>query len=220
MKTPSKKLTVKTAKKTAAKSPIKKKLAKPAVKKKSAPVKVSQLACLFPTALGDMAIAWKDEKVTGVFLPEENGQKLLARVRSKLRAPRLAWTAAPPAYVGHMAASIRSHLRGEAQEFSLEHLAISKNSSPFFQKVYACSQKIPSGKVLTYRELAKAAGSPKAFRAVGQAMARNPFPIVIPCHRVVGTGKNAGGFSAHGGLATKARILLLEGLPNAEFSDE
>ncbi len=183
-----------------------KKVAKKSVKKTS-----PTQACLFPTALGDMAIAWKDEMVTGVFLPEANGKKLLTRVRSKQRSPSLAWTESPPSFVGHMAASIRSHLRGEAQEFSLEHLSM-KKGSPFFQKVYACSQKIPSGKVLTYRELAKAAGSPKAFRAVGQAMARNPFPIVIPCHRVVGTGKSAGGFSAHGGLKTKARILKLEGL--------
>jgi len=168
------------------------------------------LACHFPTALGDMAIAWKEDKVVGVFLPEKDGKKLLQRVRAKLLSPRLAWTSSPPAYVGHMAASIRALLRGESQEFSLEHLAM-KAGSPFFRKVYECSQRIPSGKVLTYRELAKEAGSPKAFRAVGQAMARNPFPIVIPCHRVVGTGKNVGGFSAHGGLETKARILELEG---------
>jgi len=178
------------------------------VLKKLAPTQ----ACHFPTALGDMAIAWKEEMVTGVFLPEANGKKLLARVRSKLRSPRLKWTESPPSFVGHMAASIRSHLRGEAQEFSLEHLSLNKKSSPFFQKVYACSQKIPSGKVLTYGELAKVAGSPKASRAVGQAMARNRFPIVIPCHRVVGTSKNGGGFSAHGGLETKAKILRLEGL--------
>lgn len=169
-----------------------------------------QQACLFPTALGDMAIAWKEDQVVGVFLPEENARKLLARVRSRLRSPRLAWSNSPPAFVGHMAASIRSHLRGESQQFSLEHLAM-KKGSPFFRKVYECSQRIPSGKVLTYKELAQKAGSPKAMRAVGQAMAKNPFPIVIPCHRVVGTSKNAGGFSAHGGLETKARILMLEG---------
>jgi len=198
-----KKAVKKPARKTAAK-----RAAKISVKIARTP---SQQACLFPTVLGEMAIAWKEENVTGVFLPEADGKKLLARVRSKLRVPRLAWTGSPPAYVGHMAASIRSHLRGEAQEFSLEHLALNKQSSPFFLKVYECSQRIPSGKVLTYRELATAAGSPKAFRAVGQAMARNPFPIVIPCHRVVGSSKEAGGFSAHGGLDTKAKILKLEG---------
>jgi methylated-DNA-[protein]-cysteine S-methyltransferase len=200
---------------------VKKKTKTPAKAKKktvSPRVKPSpQQACLFPTTIGDMAIAWKNEMVTGVFLPEASAKKLLARVRTKLRSPRLSWTESPPVFVGHMAASIRTHLRGEAQEFTLEHLSLgNKTKSPFLFKVYECSQKIPSGKVLTYRELAKEAGSPKAFRAVGQAMARNPFPIVIPCHRVVGTGKNAGGFSAHGGLETKARILGLEARPSNE----
>lgn len=180
---------------------------------------MKQEACSFPTALGDMAIAWRGEKVTGVFLPEQNSKKLLARVRSKLRSPRLAWTDSPPAFAGHMAALIRSHLRGEAQEFSLEHLEM-KKGSPFFLKVYESCQRIPSGKVLSYRDLAKAAGSPKAFRAVGQAMAKNPFPIVVPCHRVVGTTKSAGGFSAFAGLDTKAKILSLEGHLSDELPGE
>jgi methylated-DNA-[protein]-cysteine S-methyltransferase len=168
------------------------------------------LVCSFPTAIGEMAVAWEGEQVISISLPEESREQLLQRVRAKLSLPKLEWTSSPPAFVGHIAASIRSHLRGEAQKFSLDRLAI-KKGSPFFQKVYECSQRIPSGTVVTYQELAKEAGSPKAFRAVGQAMARNPFPIVIPCHRVVGSGKSPGGFSAHGGLSTKARILKLEG---------
>jgi methylated-DNA-[protein]-cysteine S-methyltransferase len=166
--------------------------------------------CSFPSAIGDMAIAWESDQIVSIFLPEESQAQLLQKVRARLRAPKLEWTECPPAFVGQMAASIRAHLRGEAQQFSLDRLAM-KKGSPFFRKVYECSQRIPSGEVVTYRELAKEAGSPKAFRAVGQAMARNPFPIVVPCHRVVGTGKSPGGFSAHGGLTTKAKILKLEG---------
>lgn len=166
-------------------------------------------ACHFPTAIGEMAISWRGSEVTGIFLPEASRSKLLASVRRKSRSPRLGWTEAPPVFVGHLAAQIRQHLRGDAQEFSLKHLSM-ESKSPFSRKVYECSTRIPSGSVLTYRELALEAGKPKAFRAVGQAMARNPFPIVIPCHRVVGSGGKPGGFSAHGGLATKARILEIE----------
>lgn len=166
-------------------------------------------ACSFPTAIGSMAIAWRDDKVVGVFLPEEDEKKLLAQVRKRLRSPRLSFTTELPAFVGHLAAQIRAHLRGEPQEFGVDRLDLPVRG-PFTRRVYECSQRIPSGRVLTYKELAEKAGSPKAFRAVGQAMAKNPFPIVIPCHRVVGSTRGAGGFSAHGGLATKARILEIE----------
>ncbi|HEY8278742.1 MAG TPA: methylated-DNA--[protein]-cysteine S-methyltransferase [Bdellovibrionota bacterium] len=166
-------------------------------------------ACHFPTAIGEMAVAWRAERVVGVFLPETSERKLLASVRKRLRASKLTWSLAPPTHVGHMAAQIRAHLRGESQDFDLSQLEMPKRG-PFMSKVIKCLLNVTSGTVLTYAELAAKAGSPKAFRAVGQAMARNPFPIVIPCHRVVGASKNVGGFSAHGGLATKARILKIE----------
>jgi methylated-DNA-[protein]-cysteine S-methyltransferase len=82
--------------------------------------------------------------------------------------------------------------------------------SPFFQRVYAIARTIPAGETLSYAELADRAGSPKAFRAVGQAMAKNPFPVLVPCHRVLAAGGKLGGFSAPGGTATKVRLLDLE----------
>jgi methylated-DNA-[protein]-cysteine S-methyltransferase len=167
------------------------------------------LACTFPTAIGTMALAWRESKIVGVFLPEESDDALLAQLRKRTRNPELEPTQNIPAFVGHLAAQIRAHLRGEPQEFGVDHLELPVRG-PFIRKVYEMLQRVPNGKVLTYRELAEKAGSPKAFRAVGQAMAKNPFPIVIPCHRVVGTTRNAGGFSAHGGLDTKARILEIE----------
>ncbi|MGZ3650321.1 MAG: methylated-DNA--[protein]-cysteine S-methyltransferase [Bdellovibrionota bacterium] len=172
-------------------------------------VKNTAQASAFPTAIGQMAVAWRGEKIVAVFLPEESEKKLLAQVRKRLRAPKLTFSAELPVFAGHMAAQIRSHLRGEPQKYDFAHVQLPARG-PFTTKVYECSMGIPSGTVLTYRELAAKAGSPKAFRAVGQAMATNPLPIVIPCHRVVGTSKSAGGFSAHGGLATKARILDIE----------
>jgi methylated-DNA-[protein]-cysteine S-methyltransferase len=159
--------------------------------------------------MGEMAIAWEGEEVIGIFLPEANRLKLLRQARKRLEQPKLTWASELPPFVGHMAAKIRAHLRGEPQRFSLDQLSLAKRS-PFFRRVYECTNRIPAGKVRTYAELASAAGSPKAFRAVGQAMARNPFPIVVPCHRVIGSGKSPGGFTAHGGLNTKARLLEME----------
>ena len=166
-------------------------------------------AAVFPTALGAMALAWRGEKITGVFLPEADESSLLALVRRRLGEPALEFSRELPSFVGHLAAQIRAHLAGEKQDFDFSHIEM-PGKGPFVRKVYERTCEIPSGARLTYAELAERAGSPKAFRAVGQAMARNPFPIVIPCHRVVGSTKGSGGFSAMGGLDTKERLLRLE----------
>lgn len=84
-----------------------------------------------------------------------------------------------------------------------------EKKTPFKTKVYEVVRHIPSGKVLSYKEVAKKSGSPLACRAIGQIMARNPFPLLIPCHRVVGSGK-VGGFSGQGGVLTKIKMLNLE----------
>lgn len=83
---------------------------------------------------------------------------------------------------------------------------------PFHRKVYLALCKVPAGKTVTYAELARRAGSPGAARAVGQAMAKNPWPVVIPCHRVVAGNGRLGGYSGRGGVATKRKLLQLEGV--------
>jgi methylated-DNA-[protein]-cysteine S-methyltransferase len=80
----------------------------------------------------------------------------------------------------------------------------------FERRVLETARDIPPGATLTYGELAAKAGAPGAAREVGQAMARNRFPIVVPCHRVLAAGGGFGGFSAPGGLESKARLLTLE----------
>lgn len=82
--------------------------------------------------------------------------------------------------------------------------------TPFFTEVYQACRDIPSGQTLRYGQLAAAVGRPRAVRAVGQAMARNRVPLVIPCHRVVGAAGSLGGFSAPGGIEAKRRLLDLE----------
>lgn len=83
---------------------------------------------------------------------------------------------------------------------------------PFARRVYVEARRIPRGETRTYGEVARALGKPGGSRAVGQALGRNPFPLVVPCHRVVAQAGGAGGFTAPGGLTTKARLLAIEGL--------
>ena len=82
---------------------------------------------------------------------------------------------------------------------------------PFHRRVYEVTRTIPRGETLSYGDVAAEVGSPGAARAVGQALGRNPFAIVVPCHRVLAAGGKVGGFSATGGVGTKLRILDLEG---------
>ncbi|MEK9144765.1 MAG: MGMT family protein [Elusimicrobiota bacterium] len=82
---------------------------------------------------------------------------------------------------------------------------------PFYRKVWRACAEIPKGQVRTYGWIARRIGSPKAARAVGQALGKNPFAPVVPCHRVVGADGSLTGFSAKGGLAAKRRLLVAEG---------
>lgn len=92
-----------------------------------------------------------------------------------------------------------------------------ENVPPFHRKVYMALCKVPPGKVVTYAELARRAGSPRAARAVGTAMAKNPWPVIIPCHRVVAGNGKLGGYSGRGGVATKRQLLELEGVRSVDF---
>ena len=88
----------------------------------------------------------------------------------------------------------------------------------FERRVYEHSRTIPPGSTSTYGEIAKALGQPGAARAVGQALGRNPLALIVPCHRVLAANGKAGGFSAHGGLGTKRRILAAEGVELEELA--
>ena len=107
-------------------------------------------------------------------------------------------------------ALIVQHVRG--QPAALDTIVLDLASVPaFHREVYEAARKIPSGRTVSYGALATALGKPGAARAVGQAMGNNPWPIVVPCHRVLAANHATGGFSAHGGVETKARLLAAEG---------
>jgi methylated-DNA-[protein]-cysteine S-methyltransferase len=82
---------------------------------------------------------------------------------------------------------------------------------PFHRRVYEAARQVPPGQTLSYGEIAARAGSPGSARAVGQALGRNPFAILVPCHRVLAANGKLGGFSANGGVDTKRRMLAIEG---------
>ena len=103
-------------------------------------------------------------------------------------------------------AAFKRHLAGRRYALELDLGCV----TPFARKVLNTCYAIPHGKVLTYGELARKAGRPKAARAVGRVMARNPLAVVIPCHRVVGSDGSLHGFG--GGLPMKRRMLELEGV--------
>ena len=161
---------------------------------------------LFETAIGACGIACRGGRLAGVQLPEGEGRNL-ARLRR--RFPELA-PAEPPAWVVEAVGAIRAHLDGVAADLGAIPLDLD-GVGPFEAAVYRAAQAIPPGRTLTYGELAAGLGDPGAARAVGQALGRNPWPIVVPCHRILAADGRAGGFSAPGGAATKLRLLEIEG---------
>ena len=90
-------------------------------------------------------------------------------------------------------------------------LAAMKAHSPFYQAVWKACAEIPKGQVRTYGWIAKRIGKPKAARAVGMALGKNPFAPTVPCHRVVGADGRLTGYSAAGGISQKRRMLIAEG---------
>jgi methylated-DNA-[protein]-cysteine S-methyltransferase len=100
-------------------------------------------------------------------------------------------------------------LSGESPDLSFVQIDLN-NIPALDRRVYELARTIPPGETLTYGQIATRLGDPLLARDVGQALARNPFPIVVPCHRVVAAGGKLGGFSARGGVATKQRLLAIE----------
>lgn len=162
---------------------------------------------LFDTPLGCCGIAWSAQGITCIQLPESSRG---ATVSSLLSRAGVAEVGEPPAWVVEVMHQIARHLEGGAQDLTQVRLDTAR-LPPFRRRVYEQARLVGPGQTVTYGELAVLAGSPGASRAVGQAMAKNPFPLVVPCHRVLAAGSRMGGFSAGGGVDTKARLLALEG---------
>ena len=162
---------------------------------------------LFDTSLGKCAIGWTDVGVAGVQLPEVDAAQTRRRSQRRFGAPD---EASAPADVQQAIAAIVKLLDGERADLSSVALDMT-GLAPFDRSVYETTRRIPPGRTRTYGEIAAALGDPALARAVGQALGRNPFAIVVPCHRVLAADGRIGGFSANGGAITKQRLLLIEG---------
>ena len=162
---------------------------------------------LFDTEIGRCGIAWGSRGVIGVQLPEKTHEATRTRL---LRHCPTADETAPPTTIARAIADIQGLMRGEKKSLRAIQLDLSR-VAPFNARVYATTRAIPPGMTRTYGEIAHAIGDASAARAVGQALGRNPFAIVVPCHRVVGANAKLVGFSANGGIATKLKLLMIEG---------
>jgi methylated-DNA-[protein]-cysteine S-methyltransferase len=163
---------------------------------------------LFDTKIGLCGIAWSDAGIFSTQLPE--GDEASSRARFLKRAPG-AHEAAPPSNVQAVIARVVALLDG-AKGDDFTDVALDMDRLPDFNRaVYAIARKVPPGDTITYGDIAKQLGGVQLSRDVGQAMGKNPFPIIVPCHRVLAAGAKPGGFSARGGTTTKLKILAIEG---------
>ena len=164
---------------------------------------------VFETAGRFCGIAWNDVGITRFQLPGESAaatERLLLR-----RAPR-AKPGTPTPETADAVAAVRRYFAGERTDFSKLRLDL-HDQDAFLKEVYAAARRVRWGHTTTYGALAREVGAgPEALRDIGQAMASNPVPLIIPCHRVLAAGGKLGGFSAPGGVAAKMRMLELEGV--------
>jgi methylated-DNA-[protein]-cysteine S-methyltransferase len=161
---------------------------------------------LFDTPIGLCGLAWTGRGIAGLQLPEADASRTRSRIAK--RFPGIA-EAPPPPDIQGVIADVTALLRGESRDLSAVPLDMD-GVPDFHRRVYEVARSIPPGRVLTYGEIASRLGIENA-RMIGQALGRNPFAIIVPCHRVVAAGGKLGGFSANGGPMTKRRLLAIEG---------
>jgi methylated-DNA-[protein]-cysteine S-methyltransferase len=151
--------------------------------------------CFLDTPIGTLLIAGDDKALRLISFPK-NG---------KPRKPEHGWVESSRGPVGEALRQLREYFAGTRADFDLP---LAPEGTGFQRSVWKQLQAIPYGKTISYGELARRVGNPKASRAVGSANGKNPIPIVIPCHRVIAAGGKLGGFG--GGLPTKEKLLALE----------
>jgi methylated-DNA-[protein]-cysteine S-methyltransferase len=170
---------------------------------------------LFDSEIGPMGLVWTPRGIAGVQIPDQD--ELRTRAALCRRFPDAEESRAAPPSLRDASIRIRALLAGEQTD--LTGLALDLEGVPAFERrVYAATLAIPPGRTLTYGDVAREIGDgPGASRAVGRALGRNPIPIIVPCHRVVGAAGRMVGFSAPGGVSTKLRLLAIEGgWPNGQ----
>ncbi|MEX0611637.1 MAG: methylated-DNA--[protein]-cysteine S-methyltransferase [Pirellulales bacterium] len=173
-------------------------------------------AAAFPTELGWMAIAWRDDVLQGIVFGHKSRRLAEAAIARLLQLRNQFFCFVEegqdndgPYRVRELVDALRQFADGDAVDFSDVPLAL-EHLTPFARRVVAACRRIYWGEVRTYGELAAECGSPGAARAVGSVMAKNRFPLIVPCHRVLAAGGELGGYSAPDGLRMKRRLLEME----------
>jgi methylated-DNA-[protein]-cysteine S-methyltransferase len=166
---------------------------------------------LFETVIGWAGLAWNEQGLVGVHLPERDQDR--TRRGFERRFPEAA-EGEPTGQLVAVIDGVRALMRGEKADLAAAPLDLTRVPA-FNARVYEIARRIPPGETLTYGEIAARLGDKLLARDVGVALGQNPWPIVVPCHRVTAAGGKVGGFSAPGGARTKLKLLAIEGAPAA-----
>lgn len=171
---------------------------------------------LFDTPLGRCGLAWGPAGLRAVSFAREDDAATVAHL--KKRAPGAVEAENPPPEIAQLIEDIAALFKGDKRDLSYAALD-TEGIEPFDLSVIELTKEIGPGDLKTYGDLARALGDVGHSRRVGQALGRNPFPIVVPCHRVVGADGAMTGFSAPGGAVLKRRLLKIEGALEPELFD-
>jgi methylated-DNA-[protein]-cysteine S-methyltransferase len=180
--------------------------------------RVEQRTCIAPflSELSWMAVAWREGELEGNAFghaSQRSAELSLARMpglpQAFSRIDMDNQAGELPVWVAELIDKLRRYAEGESVDFTSVPLALDHLTS-FARHVVAACRRIPWGQTRTYGELAVECGSPGAARAVGSVMAKNRYPLIVPCHRVLAAGGELGGYSAPDGLKMKQRLLGME----------
>lgn len=169
---------------------------------------MTPFGCAFKTELGWAAVRFNErDEITGFLLPSSTQKS----------HDFLAWT--EHKHFPQLEKAVVGYFAGKKIDFCKFSVSLA-DASPFFQKVYEALRTVKYGDTVTYKDLAKKAGNPSAVRAVGSAMAHNPIPLIIPCHRVIQSDGGLGGFSAVGGVELKKMMIDMEHPPTSPAANK
>jgi methylated-DNA-[protein]-cysteine S-methyltransferase len=170
--------------------------------------------CLIDTAIGTFGLGWTEQGIARAALPD---------VKPGAVAQRMAGlgtqSSVPGGTISDLVAAIQAYGRGERIAFTSVPLDLA-GEPDFHRQVYDDILQLAWGETTTYGDIARRLGDVQLSRAVGVALGRNPIPLIVPCHRVLGSNGKAGGFSAPGGVSSKMKMLALEraATPEGQFS--
>jgi methylated-DNA-[protein]-cysteine S-methyltransferase len=160
---------------------------------------------LIETNIGICSLSFTEDSLINFSLPSKN----LKEIEQKYKALSAKLCEKPPSWITDLTTKIKNHFSGKPQNFKNVPLN-TETFTEFTKSVYDAARHIPPGKTCSYQEIAKKIGRPKASRAVGTALGKNPFLLIVPCHRVITSTGKLGGFSAFGGIEMKQKILEIE----------